>query len=353
MKKSPFFAGLLLGSALLAGDVSLLDGHLVVSLPNGATRVQRTTGIIEEGPAESETLIRCGAGDKRMELYAKELGIMASRRYPTSELRAMKELNAAGPYFEFGSLPGDIVYALLRQPPTEAELTDANLYAVANIRHPDGTQQRLRFLFGRKKAQRAEECRAAVLEALKTLRPADGGRQTEARTELLTCPVRGVVLLLPIPQGHLSFHHQEGETVVHLFKPLSADGKDSPAELCLQIGTQPELFYDQQKEDIDPRTHSTQRGTILGQAVQWRIFAQEGNGNFMAECLLPLGSTEKKADFLPGTAEKGVYIQFSALATDVASLRRMITLAGQLQLLPEKEAPASRARIPTNTERNP
>lgn len=341
MHKHIILAGLLLSQSVFGGEMSLLNNHLVITLPAGATRVQRTTGIIASSSSQDkETLIRCGRGHTKMEVFAEELEAMASPDYPSSELRAMRELNTYGQFFEFGQLPGDIIYALLKEVPHPLE--ESNLYAVANIRHTDGTQQRLRFYFGYESAQNAQACRDAVIAALYTLRPGPGGGlNAQARTELISHGMKADKLALPLPAGYLSEHDNMESEPLHNYRPLVWAGKEAPT-MGIKISTDPHMFC-QNELHVTRSTASLRKGVLLGQPIEWYTYLQEGTGNYAAECLLPLGQKGRAVTFQAVEGSTCLYLHINILAPERKSMIDMIELAETMYFNTPEAAAAARA----------
>ncbi len=306
--------------ALLAGDMGLLNGHLDITLPDGAVYGQRSTELMGPGPGDDESLIWIGEGSERVAILIRELGVYAPEDFAESRKKAMRKAFGEGDY-EIGELPG-IVYTLATRAPEYPDGADA--LAWADIRHEDGTMQRMTFVFAEKPARDIAACRKLVLEALGSLRPGSKALPLQAREERI-CRVGDGWLVLPLPEGCHAVHAEGADFLLNNYSLVRPMGERVGA-LRLYLGHHP--------GDIEEGEES-RKGKVLGQEVEWSITRDRDNELAVAECLVSVAS--------------GLYTHLIIFAVSEEELEQNIRWAEKLYLSDGDAETEAQARKSSST----
>ncbi len=272
----PFLPLLFAAPALLAGEMQLLNGHLSITLPDGAIYGQRSTDLMGPGPGDDETLIWLGEGDDRVAIYAEEIGAFAADDFAAKQKEAMqRSLGKRGIGLDISERDNPvIVYALAREAP--AQPSGSNVLAWADVRHADGTMQRLSFVFARNRVKDFEACRRLAKDAIESIR-AGAPLPLQARDERIAdIDEAGKGLVLPLPEGCHAVHAEGADFLFNTYTLIRPVGVPENS-LRLYLGHYP--------GELD-EPEETRKGTVLGEAVEWGITRYPEEGSASAECLV-------------------------------------------------------------------
>ncbi len=311
--KSTFLTLLALAPALLAGEMKLLNGHLNITLPDGAEYGARTTELMGPGPGDDETLIWIGEGADRVAIYARELGAYATADFSASRQAAMqRQLGKQG--FEIATTANEgIVYALATKAPKRPSGGDT--LAWADVRHEDGTVQRISFLFAENRAADIAACRKLAKEAIESIRPG-APLPLQAREERIAeVDAAGNWLLLPLPEGCHAVHAEGADFLLNNYSIIRPQGEPESG-LRLYLGHHP---------GEPDQSEETRKGHVLGQAVEWSIERDVESGRSAADCLVRVA--------------EGLYTHLIIYAADDKELDSHIRWAEKLNIAkPEPES---------------
>lgn len=304
-------------TSLQAKEVALINGHLLMELPDNATLGDSDRDLASARPGNAETVYWIGEGGERVAVYAIELFQFAEPDFTAQAENGLREAAPAG--FEVCTMGENIVYAIATR--AVEKPTGADLYASAFVRSEDGTVQRIQFVFDAGIAKDITRCRQLVLDALGSIRQGVSP-ELGARQALLGTAPDGSQWRLPVPDGYYGTRESTADSTTFRFREVRR-GESKGSAIGVYFGPSPKLKC--------PAGCAKRPGTLLGRPVEWSVQAPRSeNGYHRAETVLPLPVAD-------GAAPMHIHIFIHADTTE--KLDALIPYAEGLGTSPAPEAP--------------
>ncbi len=256
-------SGVILAAALCpmlyAAQMNALNGHLSLTLPDEAVYGERSTELMGPGPGDDETLIWIGEERKRVAILITELGRYAPKDFTQSQTKSMKDA-LEDQNFEYGALP-NIVYGMAKESP--AAPNGGNMLGTADLRHTDGTMQRISFYFAQDRAKDIEACRKLIIDTLKSVKAGDKPLPLHARVEhLAQVDKQGNCIKFPLPKGCFAIHAEGADFLLNDYRIITSDAP-STGQIRIYVGHHPG-----RKEEKGDKNRP---GKLFGKEVTWHI----------------------------------------------------------------------------------
>lgn len=335
MKLAPFSLFCFAIASAMAEEVSVLNDHLRLELPNAGVATESPHLLMEAGRHSSEALLCVGSGDKGIIVEVKEKGYLAEDDFVRGVAQAMSHLNEAGDYFTIEQMGDNLVYALLREAPPSPNPNSAYPYGYAEYRHPDGTVQKFSFNVRGGAAGDVQARREDITAWLRSIKPGEGKLNTQARTEKQESYMKDCCVSVPVPEGFYA-DLNEGEGF-HFVQYIRLGKRRAPVEvMSVQVGDHPQLDF----RSIPTSRQKVQQGTLAGQKVEWHLF--EKDGLLFAECALPLGPRGGKVTFSARTwswagGQETINLHITVIAEQEEARADLLRQAEHITLTPTEE----------------
>ena len=295
----------------------MLNGRLILDLPEEAQYGQRTTALMAAAPGDDETLIWLGDDGDRVAVYAKELDVLADADFDKQAREFLDSYNEKAPLYEIKALNADVYYALRKEAPARA--TGADLFGVALVRHRDGSLILMQILFAANHASKPAACRSWTENAFRGMRFGSGSRNSAAREDDINF-FNELVLEVPVPEGYVRTINPGVDFTYTTYTKLTT--RNAPIDyFAIYLGGHPNFEERKDAQKV--------KSTAAGKKVTWFCFSPRPDV-YAAECCVRMSG-------LLNFSEPPLYMHLIITAPSPKERDAQIK---QLEHLKKKDVPA-------------
>ena len=247
------------------GGYSLLDGRLLVDMPEGtgSVPVQQAMARAPESERVGTQLIYA-SGEVAIGLVAYELFQISSGSLEQDARNGMKEPIESGQQFDFQTVQVGSGLAVVEIMPRQFdESADMILIRAALVKDANGALIIVNLYANDTVFKNKDGCLAQAGAIIRSLRP--GGRRLETGAHREQTDDFAIQLA----EGYVLTKQYNDEFIVYTITKVIPAGREPPY-MCVYLGASPSLVCDSQGVTLDEMEQT--ESTVLGESVTWGAY---------------------------------------------------------------------------------